>query len=320
MNRKKSKLYQLPKLGDMEDLRKYLMIIETMELQKLENAVCVKTKMKDQKGTVANLKMIKEYYGQMTDFIQEQQRASREDELEQAFMKELSRFTRFWEGTMARFRQVSREEMENLLKKNSDLSNEVCEIMEKVFGFRPPPDRIYNDLLFIRKVALRLRTDDTVQYLNFDYFTKRNIEINKKWVKDRKHLLIKLLTSFDNRLAKRTEILKQKLKKELDRLHYKRQNQFDRLNTKYIRCKNLMEQVNAKEKTKFNKDKEYFHIRSDVPRLKIRTPKPRPGVNQIRKSELAGTQGSYNQTILGTGIGSVHNGSVARTRKTASKA
>ena len=80
-----------------------------------------------------------------------------------------------------------------------------------------------------------------------------------------------------------------------------------------------MEQVNAKERTKFNKDKEYFHIRNDVPRLKIRTPKPRPVVNQIRKCEMGGTQGTYDQTILGAGIGSVHNGSVARSRKTASR-
>lgn len=310
MNKKKSQLYQLPKLRDMEDLRNYLMIIETMELQKLENAVCVKTKMKDQQGTMANLKMIKKYYGQMTDFIQGQQRASREDELEQAFMNELSNFTRFWEGTMARFRQVSKEEMQNLLKRNKDLSNEVCEIMEKVFGFRPPPDRVYNDLLFIRKIALKLRTDDTVQYLNFDYFTRRNIEINKKWVKDRRNLLIKLLNSFDTRLAKRTMILKQKLKKELDRLHYKRTSQFDRLNTKYTRCKNLMSEVNAKEKMKFNKDKQYFHIRSDVPKLKIRSKKVRKG-NQIQGGTLGSTQGHYDQTVLGTGIGS---------RKTASRA
>lgn len=310
MINKKSQLYQLPKLRDMEDLRNYLMIIETMELQKLENAVCVKTKMKDQQGTMANLKMIKKYYGQMTDFIQGQQRASREDELEQAFMNELSNFTRFWEGTMARFRQVSKEEMQNLLQRNKDLSNEVCEIMEKVFGFRPPPDRIYNDLLFIRKIALKLRTDDTVQYLNFDYFTRRNIEINQKWVKDRRNLLVKLLNSFDNRLAKRTQILKQKLKKELDRLHYKRTSQFDRLNTKYTRCKNLMSEVNAKEKMKFNKDKQYFHLRSDVPKLKIRAKKSRKG-NQIQGGTLGNTQGQYDQTVLGTGIGS---------RKTASRA
>lgn len=310
MINKKSQLYQLPKLRDMEDLRNYLMIIETMELQKLENAVCVKTKMKDQQGTMANLKMIKKYYGQMTDFIQGQQRASREDELEQAFMNELSNFTRFWEGTMARFRQVSKEEMQNLLQRNKDLSNEVCEIMEKVFGFRPPPDRIYNDLLFIRKIALKLRTDDTVQYLNFDYFTRRNIEINQKWVKDRRNLLVKLLNSFDNRLAKRTQILKQKLKKELDRLHYKRTSQFDRLNTKYTRCKNLMSEVNAKEKMKFNKDKQYFHLRSDVPKLKIRSKKSRKG-NQIQGGTLGNTQGQYDQTVLGTGIGS---------RKTASRA
>ena len=122
---KKSKLYQLPKLKKLTDIRNYLMIIETMELQKLENAVCVQTKMKDQKSTVSNLKMMKEYYGQMTDWIQTQQRVSREDELEQAFMKQLAEFTHFWEQTMKDFRKLSEEEMKNLLTRNKDLSLEV---------------------------------------------------------------------------------------------------------------------------------------------------------------------------------------------------
>lgn len=122
---KKSKLYQLPKLKKLTDIRNYLMIIETMELQKLENAVCIKTKVKDQMGTVQNLKMMKAYYGQMTDWIQKQQRVNREDELEVAFMKELAEFTQFWEQTMIRFREVSKEEMKNLVTQNQDLSNEV---------------------------------------------------------------------------------------------------------------------------------------------------------------------------------------------------
>lgn len=122
---KKSKLYQLPKLKKLTDIRNYLMIIETMELQKLENAVCVKTKMKDQMGTVQNLKMMKEYYGKMTDWIQDQQKLNREDELEVAFMEELAQFTNFWENTMKEFKKVSDEEMKNLVVQNKELSNEV---------------------------------------------------------------------------------------------------------------------------------------------------------------------------------------------------
>ena len=127
MNRK-SKLYQLPKLRKLTDIRNYLMIIETMELQKLENAVCVKTKMKDQMGTVQNLKMMKKYYGEMTDWIHQQQRENREDELEVAFMKELAQFTHFWEQTMSKFRDVSKEEMANLVVQNKELSNEVYNV------------------------------------------------------------------------------------------------------------------------------------------------------------------------------------------------
>ena len=129
---KNSKLYQLPKLNKLTDIRNYLMIIETMELQKLENAVCIKTKVKDQMGTVKNLKMMKAYYGKMTDWIQEKQRNNREDELETAFMRELAEFTHFWEQTMKKFRVVSQEEMKGLVHKNQDLSNEVSAYSPRV--------------------------------------------------------------------------------------------------------------------------------------------------------------------------------------------
>jgi signal transduction histidine kinase len=69
--------------------------------------------------------MMKQYYGNMTDWIQKQQSKNREDELEAVFMNELAEFTHFWEETMNRFRQVSEEEMASLLVKNKDLSNEV---------------------------------------------------------------------------------------------------------------------------------------------------------------------------------------------------
>lgn len=126
---KKSKLYQLPRLKKLTDIRNYLMIIETMELQKLENAVCVKTKVKDQMGTVQNLKMMKEYYGKMTDWIQQQQKENRESELEVAFMKELAEFTHFWEQTMLRFKEVSDQEMKNLITQNKELSHEVSPLI-----------------------------------------------------------------------------------------------------------------------------------------------------------------------------------------------
>lgn len=122
---KKSKLYQVPKIQKLTDIRKYLMIIETMELQKLENAICVKTKAQDQVGTVQNLEMMKKYYGEMTDWVQSQQSLNRENELELAFMNELAEFTHFWEITMQNFKQVSEEEMKNLISKNKDLSVEV---------------------------------------------------------------------------------------------------------------------------------------------------------------------------------------------------
>ena len=142
--------------------------------------------------------------------------------------------------------------------------------MEKVFGFRPPPDKVFNDLIAVRKIALKLRTSEAVEYLNFDYFKRRNIKLNAKWVIKRKDLLMRLLTSFEKRLEKRTLILQERLRKELDRLHSKRLKQYDTLMTKYQRVKNLLSQVNSKEKHLFQKSRKFFDMKDDVPRLKLK--------------------------------------------------
>ena len=170
-------------------------------------------------------------------------------------------------------------------------------MMEKLFGFRPPPDKVYNNLLAIRKIALKLRTNETVQYLNFDYFAKRNMEINDKWIKDRKGLLVKLLKSFETRLAKRTQILKQRLDKELDSLHAKRLKQFDQMNTKYLRCKNLLSQVNAREKIQFAKSKKHFHMRNDVPKLRLKRELSPPSRMEIMENTGA-PSGIYNPEVM----------------------
>lgn len=144
------------------------------------------------------------------------------------------------------------------------------ELSEKVFGFRPPPDRIYNDLVAIRKIALKLRTNEAVQTLNFDYFTRRNIQINQAWIRKRKDLLQKLLQSFDKKLAKKTKVLEQKLLKELNRLHRKRLKQLDKLMTKYQRCKNLLAEINAKEDFHFKQQKRNFKMRDEIPKVNFR--------------------------------------------------
>ena len=117
---KKLKL-SLPKLKKMSDIRDYILLIEMLELQKLDNTVSVKTKMANQQETISSLKMIKNYYGQLTDFIAQSQARNRQDELEEALMKELAEFTHFWEQTMLRFKQLSRDEMKKLISSNRDL-------------------------------------------------------------------------------------------------------------------------------------------------------------------------------------------------------
>lgn len=150
-----------------------------------------------------------------------------------------------------------------------------------MFGFRPPPDRVYNDLVAIRKIALKLRTTDSVQYLIFDYFTKRNIQINKNWVVKRKVILQKLIKRFEDSLAKKTRVLKQKLAREIDRLHSKRRLQLDHLMTKYRRCKNLIAEINAKEKQKFRTQKKKFQMKNEIPRVNFKREVPLPSKRKI---------------------------------------
>lgn len=129
---------KLPKLETLSDLRHYLFLVEAMELQKLENTVCISTKPKDQHGTLNTLKMVKGYYGLMTDFIAERQANSRNEELEEAFGSQLAEFTYFWEQTMNRFKQLSSQQMRKLIRQNKDLAKEVRfqEICLRVsFGF-----------------------------------------------------------------------------------------------------------------------------------------------------------------------------------------
>ena len=121
----KKKRLMLPKLKKLSDIREYILIIETLELQKLENTVSIKTKTKDQKEIISSLSMVKKYYGEMTDFIASTQAKNREDELEEALIKELAEFTHFWEQTMMKFKQVCKDEMKKLIVNNKELSKEV---------------------------------------------------------------------------------------------------------------------------------------------------------------------------------------------------
>lgn len=78
------------------------------------------------------------------------------------------------------------------------------------------------NLLAVRKIALKLKTDDAVKYLNFDYFKRKNKELNEEWIKKRKETLERRIANFEKRLALKVDILKEKLSKELNKLHDKR--------------------------------------------------------------------------------------------------
>ena len=221
--------------------------------------------MSDQIQTIENLKTIKDYYGDLANFLIQRQSKSRLDSLEHAFVTELENFLAFWHKIMEDFKDTAQNELEKVLQGNEELKKELFELLESVLGFRPPPDSLFLQLLAARKIAVKLKTNEAVKFLNFDFYKKHNIKINENWVRDRKLLIIKKIKHFESKLAVAVEILKGKLNKELWRLHCKRLKQFDRLMVKYMKLKNSIYEINAKESYQIKKLKQIFLIRNDVP-------------------------------------------------------
>ena len=89
-----------------------------------------------------------------------------------------------------------------------ELKSELNEMLEKTLGFKPPPNSLFINLLAIRKIAAKLKNNDCVQYLNFDFFKKHNIKINQDWIRDRKIIIMTKLEHFENRLESCLEHLK----------------------------------------------------------------------------------------------------------------
>lgn len=74
----------------------------------------------------------------------------------------------------------------------------------------------------IRKIAFKLKTNDAVKYLNFDYFKRKNKEINQDWIYKRKDILERRIKKFEELLDKNTVLIKAKISDELAKLHHKR--------------------------------------------------------------------------------------------------
>lgn len=240
---------------------------ESLELEKVNNAISVNTKLNSQVQVFKDLKSVKHHYGELSQFVLTQQGKYRRESLEGEYLKELKEFCELWEKVMKDFQKLAQDEVVKVIQANKDLQNEYFEIVEKVTGFRPPPDTMFLNLLAIRKIAIQLKSTEAVQFLNFDYFKKRNIHLNEKWIKDRKEWLLKKIKLFEERLMTHLKLVKARLNEELWKLHVKRLKQFDRLTTKYIKCQNLVAEVNSKENFKLQKMKKFFLLRNDVPSM-----------------------------------------------------
>lgn len=261
--------FDAPKLDKLSDLKKYIMIIETLEIDKLNKAISINTKLHQQIEAVENLKSIKAYYGELTHFLIDKQNRSRYDTLETEFAKELEDFLNFWQKTFRELEEVSKEEVDNIIQSNKELFHEANEILEQVVGFRPPPDKMFNDLMAVRSIAVKLKSDEAVKFLNFDYLKKRNQEINEKWIKDRRNFILKRMKVFEELLSKQVIVLKYRLNQELWRLQKKRQNQYDRLMVKYVKCKNIVGVINSNEMHNLKKLKTHFMTKNGIPQIAL---------------------------------------------------
>ena len=221
----------LPKLQNIADVRKYLMVIESLELNKLNNAISVNAKLDQQVKAIEDLKSMKKYYGEMTEFLVKKQSEHRLDQFEVAFIQQIEEFLQFWQQIMEEFRQLSDSEIEKAINKNEELKIELVNLLEKTLGFKPPPDSLFLNLLAIRKVAAKLKNDECTQFLNFDFFKKYNDKINQDWILERKWLIITKLEHFEKRLANLLASIKERLNQELWKLHGRRLKQFDRFDS-----------------------------------------------------------------------------------------
>lgn len=185
------------------------------------------------------------------------------------YLRELEQFFKFWKNIMDDFEKVKEEEIAQVIRKNKELSGEMKEILEKTTGFEAPPNSEFLQLLAVKKIATKLKTNDAVKYLNFDYFKRKNKELNEDWVKRRKDTLEKKIKKFEEMLEKNTELIKNRIDSEVAKLHAKRQKQFNMLNIKYNKCKMLIDSINAQESIQQKQNKRKFLLRNDVPKSKF---------------------------------------------------
>lgn len=255
----------LPRLQNLSDVRKYLMVIESLEINKLNNAISVNANMNSHAKGIKDLRTLKQYYGDLTEFLFKKQTESRLDEFEQVFITQLEDFLKFWQVIMTDFKQLYDEELERVLEKNVELKNELNEMLEKSLGFKAPPNALFLNLLAIRKLAFKLKNDESTQFLNFDFFKRYNQKINQDWVKERRSLIITRLEHFERRLSECTETIKYKLNLELAKLHARRLKMYDKLMIKYGKIKRNVESINSKELQELKRLKEFFIAKHSIP-------------------------------------------------------
>lgn len=251
----------LPKLQELGDIRKYLLIIETLELERLNNVMLHPTALREQAQVHDDLKGMREYHAEMSQFLFRKQNEHRNNQFEQSFVLEMQNFLDFWSRTLDNFKQVANEEIAAAIDKNEVLKEEFNELMEKHLGFRPPANSTFLSLQAIRKVVAKLRLNDAYEFINFEYFKRFNIKLNEGWIRDRRLTIIKKMDIFEKRLNEVLRTLRERLALELQKLHVKRLRQYDMLMVKYMKLKNHISELNSKEMIELKKHQRFYDNR-----------------------------------------------------------
>ena len=63
---------------------------------------------------------------------------------------------------MKEYQTIHDEELSKHLSKNKELMKEMKEILESTTGFQAPPDKVLLKLLEIKKISMKMKTNDGV--------------------------------------------------------------------------------------------------------------------------------------------------------------
>ena len=240
---------------------------QTLETEKLDNLVNLNIDSEQNHKTKENIKQIKIFYENIISSTFQNLSVWIQKDLEKAFLQDLKNFKEFWEKTMENFLIISQTEFTLMIQENQELVAEMKDFLENTLGFDAQKNSEFLELLYLRKLAQKLKNKDSVRFINFDYYQRLNRKLNYEKIKSRRTEIITKVDRFENSLKSKITFLKQKLSKYLNFLHIKRNTQLEDIFRKYNKLKNLLNEVTTKEKRSLYTFGKQFKLHPQVPKL-----------------------------------------------------